>query len=166
MHKIHNRNPITFGNFKLIVKSLLMNNSFITRIAFGRLLRASDLQMMTRFKKSKVSCSTDCQPDPREPQDIGISNLILGTSGTVPSQAVLQPALSLGDHRAFATEETLKLACQQLSQLDPLLAPLIELHGLPTGLLAKSDDSHFATLSKSIIFQQLATGAAAAINAR
>ncbi len=45
------------------------------------------------------------------------------------------------------------------------LAPLIDLHGVPERLLAKQG-STFATLAKSIIFQQLATKAAATIYGR
>ena len=49
-----------------------------------------------------------------------------------------------------------------------MLAPLIAQHGPPEWLLAKASSGGqcFASLSKAIVFQQLATRAAAAIYAR
>lgn len=77
----------------------------------------------------------------------------------VPDGAVIQlkpPGLTL---------ETLRSACEYLATVDERLAPLIQLHGLPERLIVKGPGA-FATLSKSICFQQLATAAAAKIFAR
>ena len=63
------------------------------------------------------------------------------------------------------TLETLQSACEYLATADAKLAPLIQLHGIPDRLLVKGPGA-FATLSKSICFQQLATAAAAKIFAR
>ena len=60
---------------------------------------------------------------------------------------------------------SLQEACDFLASADARLAPLIAQHGLPERLLAKGPGS-FATISKSICFQQLATRAAAVIFAR
>ncbi len=60
------------------------------------------------------------------------------------------------------TMDTLQHACSHLTSADPRLAPLIAEHGVPERLLAKGPGA-FASLSKSICFQQLATRAAAVI---
>lgn len=46
------------------------------------------------------------------------------------------------------------------------LLPLIEEHGVPERLLPKGFDNMFASLAKSIIYQQLAGSAAHAIHTR
>ena len=61
--------------------------------------------------------------------------------------------------------ETLTTAAAHLRTVDPILAPLIDQHGIPDRLLAKGPGS-FSSLAKSIVFQQLATRAAAVIYAR
>lgn len=92
-------------------------------------------------------------------QDIGIDKLLLGAenSPSKKSKASSKDALDI---------ETLNLACKHLANVDEKLAPLIDLHGPPERLLAKTSNNCFATLSKSIVFQQLATAAAAKIFGR
>lgn len=46
------------------------------------------------------------------------------------------------------------------------LVPLIEQFGAPSRLMAKGFTNMFASLARSIIYQQLATGAATAIHGR
>lgn len=64
------------------------------------------------------------------------------------------------------TMETLSVACSHLSEVDSKLAPLITQHGLPDRLVAKKKLSHFSSLAKAIIHQQLATKVASAIYER
>lgn len=59
----------------------------------------------------------------------------------------------------------LQAACDALAAAEPRLRPLMEQHGLPVRLLRKGGSS-FATLSKSICFQQVTTAAGAAIFGR
>lgn len=87
------------------------------------------------------------------PQDIGISEL-LGADAT-----------GAGSISRRLTMETLQHACSHLTTADPRLAALIAVHGPPERLLAKGPGA-FASLSKSICFQQLATQAAAVIYGR
>lgn len=58
---------------------------------------------------------------------------------------------------------------EELADLDPVLAGLVALHGLPTlGQAARADDvdGHFGALVRSVLYQQLAGKAAAAIHGR
>lgn len=101
------------------------------------------------------------------PQDIGISQLVLGAVNPV-TDTVLMTVTGMGACTTAPrglTSQALREACTFLSAADPSLAPLISLHGPPERLLAKGPGA-FATLSKSICFQQLATQAAAKIFAR
>ncbi|GAB4819203.1 hypothetical protein N2152v2_006249 [Parachlorella kessleri] len=107
-------------------------------------------------------------------EDVGLkvdtSRFLLGVgtppplldAALVPSQATAsQPLATQG-----FTLELLQQACQHLATADQKLVPFVEQHGAPERLLAKTGTSCFASLAKSIVFQQLATGAAAAIYAR
>jgi DNA-3-methyladenine glycosylase II len=94
------------------------------------------------------------------PQDIGISELLLGAGQTVLATRAANEFFSRG-----LTMDSLQQACSHLTASDPRLAPLITLHGPPERLLAKGGGA-FASLSKSICFQQLATRAAAVIYGR
>jgi hypothetical protein len=125
-----------------------------------------------RVDDSSPSLQTPTQPGrgrskPRKPpQDIGIAQLLLG-AGAVPLAGAALAGGSqrpLGADEAAGTEgsasqgltsQTLQRACDFLSGADPRLAPLIAEHGAPERLLAKQGDA-FATLSKSIAFQQCA----------
>eukprot|EP00232_Nephroselmis_pyriformis_P015732 CAMPEP_0182876128 /NCGR_PEP_ID=MMETSP0034_2-20130328/13964_1 /TAXON_ID=156128 /ORGANISM="Nephroselmis pyriformis, Strain CCMP717" /LENGTH=285 /DNA_ID=CAMNT_0025008899 /DNA_START=21 /DNA_END=878 /DNA_ORIENTATION=+ len=67
------------------------------------------------------------------------------------------------------TLESLKEAQSHLTRACPRLAAVMKDHGVPERLLASSDGaqgSHFQSLTKSIVFQQLATAAAATIHGR
>ncbi|KAK9830022.1 hypothetical protein WJX72_009248 [[Myrmecia] bisecta] len=55
---------------------------------------------------------------------------------------------------------------QHLIAADPVLAPVIQEHGLASVLIGKDCVNVFDSLTRSILSQQLATGAAAAITAR
>ncbi|WIA09969.1 hypothetical protein OEZ85_010181 [Tetradesmus obliquus] len=66
---------------------------------------------------------------------------------------------------SFSTVEIIRTATEQLAVADPRLAPLIAQHGPPERLLSKSS-SCFVSLAKSILYQQLAGSAAAAIYSR
>lgn len=59
---------------------------------------------------------------------------------------------------------TFTSAARELATRDPVIARLVELDGLPR--LRARADSHFAALVRSIVFQQLAGAAAAAIHGR
>lgn len=95
------------------------------------------------------------------PQDIGISALVLGGGSTPLPDPLISRPLNVHFNRGL-TMTTLKEACDYLAAADERLAPLIAEHGLPERLLAKGPGA-FATLSKSICFQQLGTKAAATI---
>ena len=104
------------------------------------------------------------------PQDIGIPqlNLPLGVGGAPPVSLAEAGLVTRANNPFFnrgLTTDTLKHACDHLSSVDALLAPLIDQHGAPERLLAKGGGA-FASLSKSICFQQLATQAAAKIFSR
>lgn len=107
---------------------------------------------------------TTPQPAKRKPpQDIGIAQLVLG-AGSAP--AALHPSRAANSLFAQGlTVDTLAQACAHLTAADERLAPLIATHGPPERLLTKGPGA-FATLSKSICFQQLATTAAAVIFGR
>jgi DNA-3-methyladenine glycosylase II len=111
------------------------------------------------------------------PEDIGIAGLLLG-AGTVAqqppaapqiaeaaAQALLAPLPYTSVDEQILTAATLRLACDHLTTADQRLAPLIAQHGPPERLIVKGDGA-FATLCKTIVFQQLATTAAAKIFAR
>lgn len=125
-------------------------------------------------------------------QDIGIEHLLLGAGAQGVATPAVVTASQLGGVAPFADMAALQGACAELAKADPskltavvgsshelllahddvlccrclaALAPLIETHGPPVRLLAKSGSS-FATLAKGICFQQLATAAAAAIYGR
>ena len=103
-------------------------------------------------------------PKPRSPpQDIGIAELLLGAGGVPLADAALVARAAGGALTAALCPESLRQACSHLSSVDERLAPLITLHGPPERLLAKTASENFATLAKSICFQQLATQAAAKI---
>lgn len=72
-------------------------------------------------------------------------------------------ALPLG--AAGFTQQTLEAARDFLLKADPKLAPMIAEHGAPDRLLKKTGPN-FPTLAKAIVFQQLATTAAAKIYGR
>ena len=57
-----------------------------------------------------------------------------------------------------------RTASQQLAARDPVIAKLIELAGYP--VLRPPLESHFAALARSVLYQQLAGSAAAAIHGR
>jgi DNA-3-methyladenine glycosylase II len=100
-------------------------------------------------------------PNPSEPvQGSSHSKLLLGCSpannDVLPTSAPAPSGLTI---------ETLTAACEFLRQADPRLAPLIDIDQPPVRLLSKPG-SCFGSLAKSIVFQQLATKAAAAIYAR
>lgn len=97
------------------------------------------------------------------PQDIGIAQLVLGAGGAPAAPLPSRTANSLLSQGL--TVDTLQVACTHLAAADERLAPLIAAHGVPERLLAKGPGA-FATLSKSICFQQLATSAAAVIFGR
>jgi DNA-3-methyladenine glycosylase II len=99
------------------------------------------------------------------PQDIGINELILGGGGAGGSSVLNGTSAANELFSRGLTMEILSHACSQLTAADPLLAPLIAEHGIPERLLAKGGGA-FASLSKSICFQQLATKAAATIYGR
>ncbi|PSC71100.1 putative DNA-3-methyladenine glycosylase 2 [Micractinium conductrix] len=99
----------------------------------------------------------------KAPQDIGIPELLLGQG--LPTAEAVEAVDRLALRAAGFTPDTLQAACEFLARADPKLAPLIEQHGPPERLLAKQG-SNFATLAKAIVFQQLATGAAATIYGR
>eukprot|EP00884_Botryococcus_braunii_P016932 jgi/Botrbrau1/3922/Bobra.0183s0142.2 len=64
------------------------------------------------------------------------------------------------------TPECLQTASAHLASVDPRLAPLIAEHGIPERLLPKGFDNMFATLARSIVYQQLAGSAALKIYER
>jgi DNA-3-methyladenine glycosylase II len=103
-------------------------------------------------------------------QDIGISELLLGAggasgTGSIMAETTLATRASNDLFSRGLTMETLKDACFHLTTADARLAPLIALHGPPERLVAKGHGA-FASLSKSICFQQLATKAATVIYGR
>lgn len=100
------------------------------------------------------------------PQDMGIQKLVLGAGAIPLADAALATRATGSMINVGLTPESLQQACAFLSANDERLAPLIEQHGAPERLLAKSPGGSFATLSKSICFQQLATQAAAKIYER
>ncbi|KAL4437561.1 hypothetical protein ABPG77_003542 [Micractinium sp. CCAP 211/92] len=112
------------------------------------------------------SASGDASPPPpprkkrKAPQDIGIPGLLLGT-GAEAAEVIDRLPL----REARFTRDSLQTACDLLATADPKLAPLIQQLGPPERLLGKGG-SNFATLSKAIVFQQLATTAAAVIYGR
>ncbi|KAL6752326.1 DNA glycosylase [Haematococcus lacustris] len=67
---------------------------------------------------------------------------------------------------SFLTLQDLERGGQHLQQADPVLAPLIQEHGLPTQLLSRPGVSPFSALVKSVVYQQLHGKAAATIHAR
>ncbi|KAL4452033.1 hypothetical protein ABPG75_007695 [Micractinium tetrahymenae] len=110
--------------------------------------------------------SDDASPPPpprkqrKAPQDIGIPGLLLGTGAGAAEVIDHLPLQEAG-----LTRDSLQAACDFLAKADPKLAPLIQQLGPPDRLLAKRG-SNFATLAKAIVFQQLATTAAAVIYGR
>eukprot|EP00878_Enallax_costatus_P027481 GHUV01029598.1.p2 GENE.GHUV01029598.1~~GHUV01029598.1.p2 ORF type:complete len:125 (+),score=19.08 GHUV01029598.1:461-835(+) len=93
----------------------------------------------------------------------------------VPRKRALEQACSTGhdtasrididDVETFATIDVIKAATERLAAADPRLAGLISTFGPPERLIAKST-SCFRSLAKSILYQQLAGTAAAAIYSR
>ncbi|KAF6257304.1 DNA glycosylase [Scenedesmus sp. NREL 46B-D3] len=73
--------------------------------------------------------------------------------------------MDLAKTSAFSTIGALTSATEHLAFADPRLQSLITQHGPPERLLAKSS-SCFVSLAKSILYQQLAGSAAAAIYSR
>lgn len=61
------------------------------------------------------------------------------------------------------TRAGLQQACEHIKSVDPVLAPLLIAQGGPPESLLPKEGSTFASLSKSICYQQLATKAAAKI---
>lgn len=130
---------------------------------------------------AEIDAETDCLINEGSPpskttspvggDDVGLkldtSQYVLGATpaSTTPTSSLPTPASTLLPARGF-TLAKLDAACQHLSSADERLAPLIQQHGPPLRLLAKLGTCCFASLAKSIVFQQLATGAAAAIYSR
>jgi len=75
-----------------------------------------------------------------------------------PADAAPQPACRL------TAVPTHAAAARELAGRDPVLARLVEQAGLPR--LRKPQDTHFAALVRSVLYQQLAGSAAAAIHGR
>ncbi|KAK9809620.1 hypothetical protein WJX73_008088 [Symbiochloris irregularis] len=93
---------------------------------------------------------------PKPPQEMDVAVL-----ATLPVPPPWNPV-----EQAQWTEASLQSALQHLAEADPKLATLIESHPeLPVRLLGKQDNM-FAALTRSIIYQQLAGSAAAAIHLR
>lgn len=67
--------------------------------------------------------------------------------------------------KAFSSVDVIRAATEHLASADPRLHDLITTFGPPERLLAK-DSSCFRSLAKSILYQQLAGTAAAAIYSR
>eukprot|EP00887_Chlorella_sp_A99_P007764 scaffold20.g7764.t1 len=119
-----------------------------------------------RRRRSPSSNSAAADKPKKAPEDIGITHLLLGAGSALPLAAeAASPAPAPATVGRLKDEAALQLAAAHLVAADPALAPLIEQHGLPPRLLEK-EGSCFATLAKSICFQQLATAAAAAIYGR
>ena len=93
----------------------------------------------------------------------------------LPRKRALEQACSTGcataarvdaeDAKTFATIDVIKAATERLAAADPRLADLISTFGPPERLIAKKT-SCFRSLAKSILYQQLAGTAAAAIYSR
>jgi len=68
------------------------------------------------------------------------------------------------EHPARPRKVGIRAAARILAERDPVLARLIDELGLPS--LARPTETHFATLVRSIVYQQLAGAAAGAIHGR
>jgi DNA-3-methyladenine glycosylase II len=66
--------------------------------------------------------------------------------------------------RASSGKVSIRAAAQLLAERDPVLARLVDEVGLPS--LPRPSETHFATLVRSIVYQQLAGAAAGAIHGR
>lgn len=96
-------------------------------------------------------------------------NLLFHDRKEETSSATMASTLALSSSKIPSfTRETLQAAFEHLKAADPILAPVLISHKVPPeSLLPKiNDGSTFASLSKSICYQQLATKAAAKIFTR
>jgi DNA-3-methyladenine glycosylase II len=99
---------------------------------------------------------TEVPTRPGEASQSGTSQSDASQSGASQSEA--------SPRKASPRKVGVRAAARILAERDPVLARLIDEVGLPS--LPRSTETHFATLVRSIVYQQLAGAAAGAIHGR